>query len=1304
MRAVCRSRLEVGVRRAVDTGDVERAEKRGADRPPVDQADDSWHNNSRSIDWLCRIGYCAPWSPSPGDDDNDVVAVPRADKRYDYRKKGAREVFAQAPAGHKPGSIWHCCQRRTDDECVCKYGLRCVVRADVISNYTGHRPGPADTVASLRVLCTPAKPSRLLLHDCLIKGASSLLILCAEPISCQFLKLHSAFIPLARRRCVELGHFLRWNRGRLPVRVGLRTPGFSSFPARVFPIGHAFFLDNIRRPPRLDWSQLPARLRLASPAALFDVLYAELLYQLTMRRNSYRWRMSPLGFALAALLLICAKAESLDVEQEDSKLNSVLICEGDVANFTCPPGKHISVHIANYGRYSLGPCNPSMNTDFNTVCQNANTIPRLQERCNGQERCVFPVSNEFLGDPCPKTTKYLELQYTCSNSPVTTTTSTTTTTTTTTPEPTTVVRVESAERQVEVEIDEESRAPSTQAPVVYCPKTERRHIVWPKTELSHAAHIPCPDGTGFAHWNCSPSGEWTPQMGPDLSECSVDWSKRLIEDISREGHDPTVQRETLRDIISFSRRGFLYGGDLHNIARVMTEVMSLYKQTPGDERYNPQNMDDLLIEAVDSVLKTDERSAWLDLQTPLRGEVADALLSTVEDSVTNLVQKTAITSQHFVKPSVFVEVGTVNVYDYVQFPSVSLYKNTFDSVELPREALEHSGKNVAAVVYAAYENLGEFMSPEEESYSDEPKKEIVSRIVTTSLVKNGRVQGVRGLTKPVVLTMRTHRRNSNHSNPQCVWWERQRKIWRNDGCRLRSQNDTHSVCECDHLTHFAVLMDVHGLELSTVHDVSLTFLTYAGCTLSVVSCVLAFLAFTLLGGGDSDRLCIHKNLCFSLAVAELIFLFGIFRTEDKSTCGLIAMALHYFFLVSFSWMLMEGVQLYYMLVEVFPAKRSRKPWMYLFSYGFPLCVVAGSAWYDFASYGTEKLCWLRVDNYFIMGFVGPVALILLCNFLFFLMTLRIVCGKSSGYKACNGQNRDTRSWVKGSMVLVVLLGLTWTLGFFWVDQRSIVMAYAFTVVNSLQGLFIFLFHVVFNDKMHEEYRKWVRRNQWVPDCLRDMELSDRQAGVFGGGSTDTSGVNSGSSGGTDMMYPPLSDRSASYQQQQSQMLHHHIDPRLQMVFTRPSANHSVYEYATIAYDDIKSSAVTPRGMYTPRYQQRFPQPVDCPIPPPGFGSRGYNQLQQAAMMTYQGAPPNWYPSSSAATLPISEAYRASPPNFPPPLPPQTTSHGSASDDSAYSDGGSSSLFTAGFRPEDRPTNIVLRMDPTKNPPLFCEGL
>lgn len=80
---------------------------------------------------------------------------------------------------------------------------------------------------------------------------------------------------------------------------------------------------------------------------------------------------------------------------------------------------------------------------------------------------------------------------------------------------------------------------------------------------------------------------------------------------------------------------------------------------------------------------------------------------------------------------------------------------------------------------------------------------------------------------------------------------------------------------------------------------------------------------------------------------------------------------------------------------------------------------------------------------------------------------------------------DIRQWTGFSMALVVLLGLTWAFGLLYMDsQDTILFAYLFTVCNSLQGFFIFLFHVLCNDKVQKEYRRWARRTPWVPLFLR----------------------------------------------------------------------------------------------------------------------------------------------------------------------------------------------------------------------------
>lgn len=78
-------------------------------------------------------------------------------------------------------------------------------------------------------------------------------------------------------------------------------------------------------------------------------------------------------------------------------------------------------------------------------------------------------------------------------------------------------------------------------------------------------------------------------------------------------------------------------------------------------------------------------------------------------------------------------------------------------------------------------------------------------------------------------------------------------------------------------------------------------------------------------------------------------------------------------------MIVTGFQLYVMLIEVFEAEKSRIRWYYIFAYGAPLIIVAVSCVIDPFSYGTDRYCWLRADNFFIFSFVGPVIAVILVS-------------------------------------------------------------------------------------------------------------------------------------------------------------------------------------------------------------------------------------------------------------------------------------------------------------------------------------
>jgi G protein-coupled receptor 133 len=65
--------------------------------------------------------------------------------------------------------------------------------------------------------------------------------------------------------------------------------------------------------------------------------------------------------------------------------------------------------------------------------------------------------------------------------------------------------------------------------------------------------------------------------------------------------------------------------------------------------------------------------------------------------------------------------------------------------------------------------------------------------------------------------------------------------------------------------------------------------------------------------------------------------------------------------------------------------------------------------------------------------------------------------------------------LKATAVLLPILGLTWGIGVFAIDTLSLTLAYAFTILNSLQGFFVFVFHCLLNKKIQKAIRKVLKK-------------------------------------------------------------------------------------------------------------------------------------------------------------------------------------------------------------------------------------
>ncbi|EDO34537.1 predicted protein, partial [Nematostella vectensis] len=287
--------------------------------------------------------------------------------------------------------------------------------------------------------------------------------------------------------------------------------------------------------------------------------------------------------------------------------------------------------------------------------------------------------------------------------------------------------------------------------------------------------------------------------------------------------------------------------------------------------------------------------------------------------------------------------------------------------------------------------------------------------------------------------------------------------WESDGVVTNSSSDNHVECLTHHLTSFAVLMQHTDIPLTEPEKLSLQIITYIGCGISSVALLITLVIFLSIESLSTERHRIHLNLVLALFLAQILFLSGINATGNKIGCQVVAAFLHYFYTVAFTWMLNEGVHLYLKVVKVFRIENVRLLHYYIFGWGFPAVIVGISAAIKPNSYGTESICWLSLSDDFVWAFIGPVTFIIAINCLILIVVVKTIVNSASTVK--NSDHAHIRAGVKGALVLMPLLGVSWISGLLAVNKDTVFFQYVFAITNSFQGFLIFLLHVVFNTEV-----------------------------------------------------------------------------------------------------------------------------------------------------------------------------------------------------------------------------------------------
>ncbi|KAB0393166.1 hypothetical protein E2I00_014978, partial [Balaenoptera physalus] len=256
---------------------------------------------------------------------------------------------------------------------------------------------------------------------------------------------------------------------------------------------------------------------------------------------------------------------------------------------------------------------------------------------------------------------------------------------------------------------------------------------------------------------------------------------------------------------------------------------------------------------------------------------------------------------------------------------------------------------------------------------------------------------------------------------------------------------------------------VTSVEVDAIHKHYLTLLSYVGCVISAVACVLTIAAYLCSRRKSRDyTIKVHMNLLLAVFLLDVSFLLSepVALAGSEAACRASAIFLHFSLLACLSWMGLEGYNLYRLVVEVFgtyvPGYLLK---LGIVGWGFPIFLVTLVTLVDVNNYGPiilavhrtpesviyPSMCWIRDSLVSHVTNLGLFSLVFLFNMAMLgTMVVQILRLRPHAQK-----------WphVLTLLGLSLVLGLPWALVFFSFASGTfqLVVLYFFSIITSFQG-------------------------------------------------------------------------------------------------------------------------------------------------------------------------------------------------------------------------------------------------------------
>uniref|UniRef100_A0A8C9CXY5 Adhesion G-protein coupled receptor G2 n=1 Tax=Phocoena sinus TaxID=42100 RepID=A0A8C9CXY5_PHOSS len=424
-------------------------------------------------------------------------------------------------------------------------------------------------------------------------------------------------------------------------------------------------------------------------------------------------------------------------------------------------------------------------------------------------------------------------------------------------------------------------------------------------------------------------------------------------------------------------------------------------------------------------------------------------------------------------------------------------ENSIGVITLPSSLMSNLPANdvelASRVQFNFFETPALFQDPALENLS------LISYVISSSVAN----LTVKNLTRNVTVTLKHIHGSQDGLTVRCVFWDLGRNGgrggWSSDGCSVKDRRLNETTCTCSHLTSFGVLLDLSRTSLPPAQIMALTFITYIGCGLSSIFLsvtLVTYIAFEKIRRDYPSKILIQ--LCAALLLLNLVFLLDswIALYDIRGLCISVAIFLHYFLLVSFTWMGLEAFHMYLALVKVFNTYIRKYILKFcIVGWGVPAVVVTivliiSPDNYGLGSYGKfpngspDDFCWINSNAVFYITVVGYFCVIFLLNVSMFIVVLVQLC-RIKKKKQLGAQRKTSIQDLRSVAGLTFLLGITWGFAFFAWGPVNVTFMYLFAIFNTLQGFFIFIFYCVAKENVRKQWRRYL--------CCGKLRLAENSA-------------------------------------------------------------------------------------------------------------------------------------------------------------------------------------------------------------------